>query len=261
MITIAFTRPERRLYGSIMQAENMGFKVFAAPSLEIIPGKQEDFHRTMEELSRGDADICIFSSSTAAEECIGVWGTDAAGLLEPFEVISIGPGTAEFLKNNGIRVDSIPETYSSQGLVDHLSGCSEGKRILIIHSDKGSDILRKGLESAGAKVTELIAYRLEKARISPPLKRIMEETINGNVDFLAFTSPLSAESFFEIAGTEGYAKDRIANSTRIAAIGEPTAATLRSLDLKVSIVPEDSTFRSLLETIRDKEVKEWQRRE
>ena len=257
MITIAFTRPERRLYGSIMQAENMGFKVFAASSLEIIPGKGEDFQNAKEELSKGRVDICIFSSPTAAEECISAWGKDTIDLMEHPETISIGPGTAEFLRNKGIRTDSIPDTYSSQGLVDHLSERSKGKRMMIIHSDKGSDILRTGLESNGAEVTELIAYRLEKAIVAKPLRRIMEETANGNIDFLAFTSPLSAESFFETAVTEGYEKEMIANNTLIAAIGEPTAAKLRSMGLKVSIVPEDSMFRSLLETIRNyKEVEE-----
>jgi len=257
MITIAFTRPERRLYGSIAEAEGMGFRVFAAPSLEIISGKQEDFRKAKEELSKGHIDMCIFSSVAAAEECIGAWGKDISELLRYLEIISIGPGTAEFLKNNEIRADSIPEVYSSQGLVDHLSEHSKGKRILVIHSDKGSDVLSKGLESNGADVAELIAYTLEKAPVSESLRKIMEESIDGNVDFLAFTSPMSAESFFETAETEGYKKDRIANNTIIAAIGEPTASKLRSLDLKVSIVPEDSTFRSLLETIKNykKEVK------
>ena len=256
MITIAFTRPERRLNESIAAAEEMGFRVLAAPSLEIIPGKQEDFRNVKEELSRGRADICIFSSSAAAEECINAWGNETAKILEPFETIPIGPGTAEFLKKNGIRVDGVPQTYSSQGLVDHLSDRSKGKRIMIIHSDKGSEVLRKGLESNGAHVAELIAYRLEKVNVSKPLITMMEEIVNGNVDVLAFTSPLSAESFFETAVSEGYAKNRIANNTKIAAIGKPTADMLRSMGLKVSIVPEDSTFRSLLETIRNREIKE-----
>ena len=250
MITLAFTRPERRLETSVAMAEDMGFRVLAAPSLEVIPGRPEDFERFGDRLYRGSVDICIFSSATAVEECFRMWGKESVEMLDSVRVASIGPATSEYLEKNGIRVDSMPDVYSSQGLVDHLTDV-RGKSILIIHSDKGSEILRDGLRANGARVTELIAYRLKKTALSQASRTIIEEALAGRVEFFAFTSPLSAESFFDAAKAGGYDSRELTGNSRIAAIGEPTASALRSLGLKVDIIPDDSTFRSLLVSIKE----------
>ena len=256
MITLAFTRPERRLEESIAQAKDMGFRVLAAPSLDVIPGEIEDFEKIADRLFRKSIDICIFSSVTAVEECVKVWRTETGEILSTAEVIPIGPSTAEALIRNGIKVGSTPDIYSSQGLVDHLASQSYGKKVLIIHSDKGSDILKKGLRSNGAKVTELVAYRLKKAKLTSASKMIISEALKGKVDVFAFTSPLSAVAFFDAVVDRGHEILKIVEGANIAAIGEPTAVALRSLGLNVDIMPENSTFRSLLESIKKFKEKE-----
>ena len=258
MITLAFTRPERRLEESIAQAKDMGFRVLAAPSLEVLPGELEDFEKVADRLFRERIDICIFSSVTAVEECVKVWRTETAEILSTAEIIPIGPSTAEALIRNDIKIGSTPEIYSSQGLVDHLASRPSGKRVLIIHSDKGSDVLKKGLRSNGAKVTELIAYRLKKAKLTAASKKIVSEALRRKVDVFAFTSPLSATAFFDAVVDKGYEISEIVEGASIAAIGEPTAVALRSLGLNVEIIPENSTFRSLLESIKNfKEKEVW----
>ncbi|MFA6679789.1 MAG: uroporphyrinogen-III synthase, partial [Candidatus Methanomethylophilaceae archaeon] len=162
MITLAFTRPVRRLAESVTMAENMGFRVLAAPSLEILPGDEEDFRSIREQMKKGSFDITIISSVTAAEECLVAWGSEFTPLMNKTEVIPIGQSTADYLEKKEVCIDSLPSEYSSSGIVDLLADRIRKKKILLIHSDHGSNILDIGLRMNGARVTELIAYRLEK---------------------------------------------------------------------------------------------------
>lgn len=249
MTTLAFTRPARRLTESITMAEDMGFRVIAAPSLDILPGDENDFRSIREQMRRGTFDVSIISSVTAAEECLNAWGDEFPSLLNATEVIPIGRSTADYLEKNGVRVDSIPSEYSSNGILDLLLGRPGKKNIVLIHSDHGSDVLEIGLRKSGSEVTELVAYRLEKKGACNEFLVILEAMKKGNVDVFAFTSPMSVESFVDTLVSLNYDPVEIFRGIKIAAIGKPTASMLSSKNLKTEIMPDESTFRHLLKDI------------
>ena len=249
MITLAFTRPARRLAESVTMAESMGFRVIAAPSLEILPGDENDFRSIRDQIREGSFDMSIVSSVTAAEECLNAWGDEFPSLLNSTEVIPIGRSTADYLERRGVRIDSVPSEYSSIGILDLILGRPEKKNIVLIHSDHGSDVLEIGLRKSGSNVTELIAYRLEKKGPCTEFLDVVEEMKMGNVDVFAFTSPMSAESFVETLVSLNCDPAEIFKGIRIAAIGKPTASMLSSKNLRTDIMPDRSTFRCLLEEI------------
>jgi len=250
MITLAFTRPVRRLAESVSMAENMGFRVLAAPSLEILPGNENEFTFIQEQLRKKFFDISIISSVTAAEECLDMWGNEFTSLLNATEVIPIGQSTADYLKKRNIHIDNLPSEYSSSGIVNLLGKKLEKKKILLIHSDHGSNILENGLRGNGASVTELIAYRLEKKGSCTEFLNILEEGKKGNIDVFAFTSPMSAESFIDTLISLNCDPERIFKGTKIAAIGKPTALMLASRKIRTDILPDKSTFECLLIEIK-----------
>jgi len=190
MTTVAFTRPEKRLEESITIAEKMGFNVLSAPSLEIMDGCPEDFEKTKGLLASGKVDHVIFGSATGVEECTRAYGKGFGDMLQSIDVISIGPNTSRALKEAGIRVDSVPEDYSSYGLVELLGSSVKGQTVLLIRSDMGSKVLSEGLVGNGAIVEELAAYRLKPIGRTDDLDKIMEGMRNGEVDAMAFTSPM-----------------------------------------------------------------------
>lgn len=254
MTTIAFTRPERRLKESIELAEEMGFNVLAAPSLDIHHGNVSDFITARNKLENGDFGIVIFSSVTAAEECVKEWENDIVTVLSGTRVIPIGSSTESYLNSIGIVTDPTPSEFSSSGLVEHIVNGYERGNVLIIHSDHGSRVLDEGLLAAGMNVDELIAYTLTKNTNSPEIRRIISEGKSGNVDVFAFTSPMSVTAFAEAADGDIAA---VTKESKIAAIGDPTASQLRSYGLSVDIVPDKATFEQLLiKIIQNKQVTE-----
>ncbi|MDR0791044.1 MAG: uroporphyrinogen-III synthase [Methanomassiliicoccaceae archaeon] len=247
MTTLAFTRPEKRLAESISLAEAAGFKVMAAPSLEIIPRNTEDIENMFRTIKAGD--IVVFTSPTAVEECMRC--ASVKDSLSGTTVVSIGDGTSRALEDADIRIDTMPKEYSSEGIVKHLSGSVEGKRVLLIRSDRGARILRRGLIAAGAEdVTNFAAYHIMPADPSD-LDRILEAGAEGKIDAFAFTSPLSARSFVEAAEKRIGSTDMLKNAA-VAAIGGPTKNMLMALGIKVDIMPEKATFKDLLAAIKEK---------
>jgi uroporphyrinogen-III synthase len=241
MITLAFTRPRKRLEESVALAEGMGFRVMAAPSLEISEGDPEDFDRAETLLTTGRADIVVFGSTTGVEECARAYGGRMRWILNRTTVVSIGPSTSRALRDAGVRVDSVPEDYSSQGLVDMLAGSVRGKTVLLIRSDRGSEVLNMGLARNGARVEELAAYRLETLE-------------GGGLDALAFSSPMSASSFAEGLDSlyGGGAARKMLRGTCVAAIGGPTASRLKDLGRPPDVVPGRTTFADMLEAVKSR---------
>jgi len=251
LTVIAFTRPERRLKESIALAEAAGFTVMAAPSLEIIPCRIQEMERLFRAIVPDD--VVIFTSATSVEECgRSLLFKDS---IERANVLSIGPGTTKALERFGISPDEMPSVYSSEGIVDHMHGSVDGKRMILIRSDHGSRLLDEGLRAMGAEVIDFVAYSLKPADPGY-LDEILDAGSKGKtIDVFAFTSPLSAQSFIEAAVKKGIDVPEMFRRAKIAAIGKPTKDMLASLNVKVDIVPEKATFEDMLIAIKKQMVK------
>ncbi len=252
MTVLGFTRPSKRLADSIKEAEAMGFTVMAAPSLEISHGDESEFERL--EASIGPGIPVIVGSSTAVEECQAHFGDRLPALLEGCRVVSIGPATTRKLRSAGVRVDDEPEDYSSYGLVELLKDDVRGRRVVVVRSDSGTDILSDGLREAGADLVDIASYKLKGIGMCPALLHMLMSIKAGRMDVMAFTSPMSASSFVGHLEQQ-FGKERgdaYLRGVKIAAIGRPTSERLRELGFEPDIVPENTTFHDMLQAISDK---------
>ena len=251
MTVIGFTRPIDRIKDSVKEAEDMGFTVMAAPSLEIFTGDDEEFEKLTSSLIPGC--IAIFGSITAVEQCQKRYGDSLKGMFDGIRIVSIGPATTKKLESVGLKADSVPEDYSSYGLVDLLKGEVSGKRVVVIRSDSGSEVLSDGLIEAGADLVSVAVYKLKEVGMCPAILHMYISIKRARMDVMAFTSPKSASSF--IGGLEAHfgkeKGDEYLRQVRIAAIGRPTAERLESLGFKADIVPADTTFHDMLQAIKD----------
>ncbi|MCL2149174.1 MAG: uroporphyrinogen-III synthase [Methanomassiliicoccaceae archaeon] len=247
MTLIAFTRPERRLRESVALAESEGFTVMAAPSLEIAPCDVSELELLLRTVERGD--IIVFTSATAAEECgrSPLFKESVSGAF----IVSIGPGTAEALERLGVATDTMPDVYSSEGIVECLSGSVKGKRVVLLRSDRGSRALDRGLAAMGAEVTDFAVYSLTPAD-PKRLEGILEAGREGRIDVFAFTSPLSAQSFVEAAESMGIDAVAMLGGAKVAAIGKPTIDMLISLGVRVDVIPEKATFECMIAAVKER---------
>jgi len=249
---LGFTRPASKLEESVREAESMGFTVIAAPSLEVRMADGSEFQRLADSLTPGS--VAIFGSTTAVDMCQSYFSDGFGKLLEGHRVYAIGSRTADSLTKAGIGVSDLPQEYSSYGLVDLLKDEIGGKRAVMIRSDSGTDVLSEGITAAGAELIDIAVYKLEDAGVTADTERMMDAISDGRMDWIAFTSPMSASVFFGHM-EERFGKERgdrmMAENVRVAAIGRPTAESLESIGRRPDFVPQKSTFRDLLEGIRE----------
>jgi uroporphyrinogen-III synthase len=256
MKTVAFTRPADKLPESVSLAESMGMNAMAAPSLRILEGFDSEYDTAEEMLSSGSVDFAVFGSGTSVERCVEKFGKEKfSELFGKTTIVSIGPYTSKVLDESGLlKYDVMPtDDYSSYGILKELEGKVAGKTIMLVRSDSGSQVLYDGLEGFGAKVHVFASYRLEPVGMTPELKRIIDGIADGSVYCMAFTSPLSASSFFNIMKTE-CGEETFSESigrVRIAAIGKPTAMRLTSMGRIPDIVPDVTTFEDMLKAIKN----------
>ena len=253
-LRVAFTRPEDKIPESLRLAESLGMTAMAAPSLRIIEGVQEQFDAAEGLLSRNLVDFAVFGSGTAVEACARRWGDERlASLFSGCRVVSIGPHTSDVLRLHGVVAGMMPQDdYSSYGVVDMLSGLVSGRKVMLVRSDSGSDVLVQGLEEAGAEVVLFQSYRLEEAGETPELSRIFDALEAGCLDAVAFTSPMSASVFIgRLRERFGDRADSMLDSTAVAAIGRPTSMRLKELGHPPRIVPEKTTFKDMLQACLD----------
>ena len=252
MTTVGFTRPTKKVQDSVKEAKDMGLDAIGAPSLDIESGDGEQFD-LLESLAKPGA-IVVFGSATAVEECAKHFGDRLPGMFAESRNIAIGPATKKALDKAGVNVTDVPDDYSSFGLVELLKNDVKGKKVVAVRSDKGNKILADGLRDAGAELVEIAAYKLTPVDMNSALLHLMIAVKRKKVDVMAFTSPLSAKTFFQEM-EEHYGKEKaeayLHDNVKVAAIGKPTAMMLESLGRPADIIPENTTFHDMLQAIKD----------
>lgn len=248
MKVIAIMRPAGYLAGSSKLAASLGFSTINAPMIDVVDKKDANFDGFVQRVLEGESDYVIFTSANGVEFTL-LKLTDPEYFIEQLNkthVVAIGPKTRDALLKKGIHVSLMPASYSSEGLVEELSGI-EGAVVEIARSSHGAPELIKGLLEKKAIVHETQVYQI----ITPHderHKKLMEKALAGEVDIFAFTSTMVVRNFIEIADNMGVKDDmiRMLNKKQVAAIGKPTADTLVSFGVKVGIMPGRYTFEELL---------------
>ncbi|MFB6201249.1 MAG: uroporphyrinogen-III synthase [Halorhabdus sp.] len=229
---VAVFRPDDdRLEDAVETLDRLGAEPVADPMLAVEPTGT---------LPREDAAFVVFTSKTGAELVASVWSPGGA------TVCAIGEATATALRERGIAVDVVPETFSSAGLVEALTGQIDGTRVEIARSDHGSDVLPAGLIDAGAYVHETVLYRLVRPDDAGESVGL---AATDDLDAALFTSSLTVEHFMAIAAERGQQEAALAGleSAVVGAIGEPTRETATEYGIDVDVVPETASVRALAE--------------
>jgi len=168
--------------------------------------------------------------------------------LKGVRVYTIGPKTAQAVRDLGIRVDVIPEDFVAESLIESLGRESvRGKRFLIPRAAVAREMLPEKLVEMGAQVDVVPAYRtLPPEAPNPDLAERLKE---GSIDVLTFTSSSTVTNFLEFIGNELHP---LLAGVDVACIGPITRQTAEKAGLTVSILPRTYTIEALVQAIEDR---------
>ncbi|AEH61199.1 Uroporphyrinogen III synthase HEM4 [Methanosalsum zhilinae DSM 4017] len=252
---LAIMRPERYLDESSRLARSMGFDPLAVPFVELVDNTDEGFDPFIERVLEKKSDYVIFTSANGIvftlKKLAQSRKQEFIDALNTTKVVAIGPNTRRELEKYKIRTYSVPDVYSSQGMVKHLCSSVKNRVIEIPRSSYGAPELVSGLKDCGAEVFETHVYTL-RMLAGEDQKELIESAVNGQISAFAFTSSMMVHSFFKLAESLGLTDKIISslNSSVVAAIGEPTARTLNKYNIQVDLIPDNYVFEEVLKKIR-----------
>lgn len=191
-------------------------------------------------------DWLLLTSANAARFFLERVAARGAGRLpESLRVASVGPGTSREIRERGFPVHLTAGKHTAEGLVEALAAEGiRGKRFLFPRAESGREVLPEEVARRGGAVETVTAYRNE----APPRdERAAAAILTEPPDVCTFASPSAFRNFFLRMGEE--AAVSVLSRSRIAVIGEVTAAAVSERKFRVDILPERYTLAGMLEAI------------
>ena len=172
-------------------------------------------------------------------------GVDIRDLKGP-RFWAIGPATRDALLARGVRVEKLPMDFFAKALGEAMGKAVAGQRVLLPRADIAPHVLRDDLEAAGARVTEVTAYRtvLDESMPASAAKAIEA----GDVDYITFTSSSTVRNFFEKTRTLNLEKFK--ENAKVISIGPVTSETAREHGLTVHAEAEEYTIPGLVRILQ-----------
>jgi uroporphyrinogen III methyltransferase/synthase len=227
--------------------QSYGANVYECPTIKLVPSDSiAEIENALKNISLYN--WLIFTSVNAVNfffKALSELGFDSR-IPESTKVCVVGPKSAEALKAYGRNPDLMPEDYKAEGVVKAFSSMDiAGQHILFPRADKARDIIIKGLEELGAKVTAPVIYKNVVPDSIPSIA--LKALESGEVDCITFTSSSTAQNLAEILGESKMLQ--LLEGVAVASIGPITTKTCNELGLKVDVEPEEYTIEGLTEAI------------
>jgi uroporphyrinogen-III synthase len=240
-----------------------GGRVIALPTIEIIPNEPKVVEQIIKIITLRNHDFCAFLSANAVDvlfdlACQTRQVNDLVSLLNSRTIIAIGPNTKKMLDEHNIKVHIVPESYSTQGLIEMFASninLVEGKSIIIPRSGESDTFIRRSLLNLGmTDVDEVFLYnvRTPKALSYDIWEEFVSLLTVGKLDCLIFTSPSSVKALFKILKNNHNlptVEDELSRIKAIIAIGPRTSQELKRKGIRASVA-EIHTFIGAFELAR-----------
>jgi len=254
--TVAVTRPREQAEESVKAIEERGGKAYLLPTIEI--RQTTDVSATkafFDALANKKVDYVILMSVNGvlyllnAAESLGIKGQLKACLKETV-TMAVGPKTANEMEAQGIRVDLIPEKYTSEGILKCLQDRGvKSKSIYIPRTSEASPELATKLREMGNRVEEVYVYQSQLPSDRGLAEKFVKDLADGKIDAIVFSSSLGVKNFLEMLKdvvSEEKLLSLITQKSTVVAIGPTTAKTLAEAGLMVDVMPEKHLFEEAL---------------
>jgi uroporphyrinogen III methyltransferase / synthase len=244
--TVVVTRQGNQAESMIDRLQELGAEPYFFPVIETVaPDDWSPLDKALSNLSQYQG--LIFTSANGVRffaERLKAIDQDIRE-LKGVKVYTIGPKTAEAVRNLGIRVDVVPENFVAESLIESM-GDVKGQRFLLPRAKIARETLPQQLRERGALVDVVPAYQT----LAPetPVETLAKRLEAGNIDVITFTSSSTVTNFLALTGEKLLPAIK---KVKIACIGPITEKTARDAGLNVVIIPDSYTVSSLMDAIEN----------
>ena len=150
------------------------------------------------------ADKVIFVSPNAVEFGLKVLKTYAIRIDPQTEILAVGPGTANRLREQGLPVSGIPrDRFNSEGLLKLPQLMQvEGQKVVIFRGEGGRERLHDRLVALGARVDYVECY--QRSLPEKTDTRAITMWRNGEIDVVTLTSNTAADHLLQLLSSSDH---------------------------------------------------------
>lgn len=244
---IVVTRPPHQAEELEVLLQEYGAEPLLYPCIDIaLPEEMVALEEALHDLVEGKYDWLLLTSANTVR-IIADQLTALKLSLSDVHIAVIGPKTAEAVEELlGMGVDLAAQNYTAEGLARALQPVA-GLRFLLPQSEIARPVLANALRDHGADVTTIVAYRTVLGRGGDDIPGLLAR---GEIDAITFSSSSTVRNFVTRLESEGGSTSQL-EGVCLAAIGPITAATMNSLDLEVTVTPQEYTMESLVVALGD----------
>lgn len=259
-LRVLVTRTREHAGDMLHALRGAGAEPVVAPMIRLAPPEDpSELDTALDALASGGVyDAVVFASGNAVrflcararERGLALDKTDA-------RIVCGGPITARAALDAGLPVHLVPPASAGAGDARTLLGEIErhlaptGLRFLLPRSQIGRDVLRNGLQAAGAHTHDVVAYRT-----LPPEPgaggEVAAQLRSGALGVLSFTSPSTVRNLvdpLDRSADEAGETRQALRAALVAAVGPTTAEACRDAGLEPAVVPEKPGGVALVEAL------------
>lgn len=172
--------------------------------------------------------------------------------LDALRVCALDEATRQQLEESRVHVDLVPETFATDrvlaALETYMGGrdALRGLNFLLPCAALSRDFLRQAIETAGARVDVVAAYRTAGSHNSE-LVQLSVLLDGGGIDCLVFITPASVRAFSQLLDTSDL--PRLLKEVAFVCIDETSADAATEFGLRAEIMPAESTNPELARAI------------
>ena len=241
---------EARMSGALagLIAKRGGVPVCAPAVREADIDCAADVGNLIDALESAALDVVIFQTGVGARalfrEADKLGRLDALlSALQGITTVCRGPKPTAALRQAGVQISaSVAAPYTTRELLDALAAIPVfGKRVMALQYGERNAALISALRRQAASVNDLCLYEWQLPDDPAPLRSLVDDLLNGNLDAIAFTSQVQIRHLYQIAADRGIPAQTLSAALNaraiVAAVGPTCAAALAERGVAVDSAP------------------------
>lgn len=248
---VLITRSEGQSSALEALLSEAGAEAVVLPSIEIVPMELTGELEAFLNLSHRP-DWWVFTSPNGVEHFfkqLEGYGLDARFFADS-KLAAIGPATADALRTVGLKADLVPEEHTANGMASAIAQQVGNRAVTIVNPT--SRITTGDLCTALHAYPHITCHQIAVYDNRPIdySREEMQTWLSEGFDWITFCSSSAVRNFMALV--KAYNLETLVESTRLAAIGRMTRATLETeYGLTVSACPKSPQLPLLVEAMAE----------
>ncbi|MCB0055976.1 MAG: uroporphyrinogen-III synthase [Caldilinea sp.] len=252
---VVVTQAEHQAPALIGLLEARGATALPYPCIAIVPPADiAPLDECLQRLAGGAFDWLVLTSANGVR--IVAERLDALAIapdrLDTLRIATVGAATAEAVQAElGLPVALVPDEQVAEGLAAALAAAMQpNARVLLPQAELARSILAEQLATAGARVTQVVAYRTVRGTGGVDLPALLAA---GAVDAVTLTSSSTFRNLLARLASPGSPSPSSAllpgdllSGVCLACIGPVTAETVRAAGFDAAVVAADQSLEGLV---------------